>query len=73
MVKSNGNLDQTLEELLFRYRGGPPHVFQYFVGLEKCSPIKEADSMQIFGGMHALLWHTNREFFGARFIRYFIF
>jgi hypothetical protein len=29
------------------------------VGLEKCSPIKEADSMQIFGGMHALLWHTN--------------
>ena len=60
MVKSNGNLDQTLEELLFRHRGGPPDVFQYFVSLEKCSPIKEADSMQIFGGMHALLWHTNR-------------
>jgi hypothetical protein len=66
MVKSNGDLDQTLVELFFGFRRSPPNVFEDFVGLEKRSPIKEPDSMQIFGGMHALLWHTTPECFARR-------
>src|SRR2546430_12069396 len=35
------SLDQTLQELLFRFRRSAPNVFQHFVGIEKRSPIEK--------------------------------
>jgi hypothetical protein len=33
------------------------------VGVKKRGLIEEPNAVQIFGGMHALLWHTNRQWF----------
>jgi len=46
MVKGNGHLGQSLEELLFSQRCFAPHIFQNFVGGEELGVVEELNSTQ---------------------------
>jgi hypothetical protein len=59
MVKSDRDLDQTLQKLLFWFWRSAPNVFQHFVGVKKRTPIKESDALTIQLRMGNWLWHAS--------------
>ncbi len=65
MVKGHGDLNQALQELLFRCRSGTPSVFQHLMGLEEGGGIEQFDSAQVELRIHTPFWHTEHSCFLA--------
>lgn len=59
MVKSDGNLNKSLQELFVVSGSGAPHVFENLVGFEKFRIIEEGDAACERIGFHASFWHSS--------------
>src|SRR5208337_1870889 len=55
MVKGDGNLNQSLEKLLFSQRRVPPNLFQNLVSGKELGAIEELNSTQQAMGAHTVL------------------
>ena len=56
VVQGDRDLDRPLEELLLRYRRGPPDVLQRFMGVKKSRVIKQPNSViKVVGQHHRIL------------------
>lgn len=52
VVQGDSYLDQALQELAFRYRGGAPDIFEDFVGFKETVLLEEAETFPVRIGRH---------------------
>ncbi len=58
MVERDRDLNQSLQEFLFRFWSSTPNIFEHFVSFEEGSTIEQFYSPKIELRVHMLFWHT---------------